>query len=124
MPAAKRKNADKRFDSFITKIGKNHKVSMSSAVKHELDQIIKFSISEVARGGAAIHNHYLKKQKTVTPATIRSSLEAFLKGALKKSALDFGDKVVMEAKASKDAKKADKAIKRISGGDAAVESAA
>jgi len=126
MPARKKRNADKKFNSFVTKIAKAHKVSLSSPVKNELDQIIKFVVSEVARGSAAIHAHYLRKNKTVTPSTIRSSLEAFLKGSLKKKALEFGDSVVIASRANKATKKQERAASKINGrtSEEAEESAA
>ena len=106
---------DKKFDSFVTKIAKSHKLSLSGPVKTELDAMIRFMVGEIARNSASVIEHYLKRTKTVKVSTLRSDIESHLKGDLRISAVAAADKAVKDSATLKATKKASKASRAITG---------
>lgn len=102
---------ERNFNSFITKIAKKHKLSLQGSVKTELDQMIKFLISEVATNSSVIMRDYLKAQKTVKPTTIKSAIEILLHGSLRHNALEAAEKAVKNSEVLKANKKAERLAK-------------
>lgn len=106
---------DKKFDSFVTRLAKAQKLSLSGPVKTELDALIRFAVGEIARNSALIMENYLRKNKTVKVSTLRSALEAHLRGELRTTALAAADKAVKDVAQTKAQKKSTKATKSITG---------
>ena len=102
---------EKSFQSFITKIAKRHKLSLQGTVKSELDYMVKYLVSEVAKNSATIMREYLKSQKTVKPTTIKSAIELLLHGGLRHGALEAAEKAVKNSAVLKEKKKAERAAK-------------
>ena len=116
MPRVKSKIDQRRFDSFVTKLAKAQRLSLSAPVKSEVDSLIRFLVDSVAFNASTIMENYLRKTKTVKPSTLKSALQAHLKGELRLKAIAAGEKAIETSSILKAQRKTEKASQRITGG--------